>query len=34
MSRKLLEAGAEITPEQIADEAFDLRAAVKALQAS
>jgi hypothetical protein len=31
MSRKLLEAGATITPEQIADEAFDLRAAVKAL---
>ena len=29
--RKLLEAGAEIAPEQIADEAFDLRAAFKAL---
>jgi len=34
MSRKLLEAGATITPEQIADEAFDLRAAFKALQGS
>ena len=32
MSRKLLELGATISPEQIADEAFDLRAAVKALQ--
>ncbi|TCD13503.1 NAD(P)/FAD-dependent oxidoreductase [Oricola cellulosilytica] len=31
MSRKLLEAGAEITADQIADEGFDLRAAVKAL---
>ncbi|GAB4363943.1 MAG: FAD-dependent oxidoreductase [Oricola sp.] len=32
MSRKLLEAGAMITPEQIADPDFDLRAAMKALQ--
>ncbi|MFZ2103088.1 MAG: FAD-dependent oxidoreductase [Oricola sp.] len=32
MSRKLLEAGAEIAPEQITDPDFDLRAAVKALQ--
>jgi 3-phenylpropionate/trans-cinnamate dioxygenase ferredoxin reductase component len=33
MSRKLLEGGATITPEQIADEEFDLRATMKALQA-
>ncbi|WP_223478347.1 NAD(P)/FAD-dependent oxidoreductase [Oricola indica] len=32
MSRKLLEGGAMISPEQIADDAFDLRAAMKALQ--
>lgn len=31
MCRKLLEAGASITPEQIADTEFDMRAAVKAL---
>ena len=31
MSRKLLEAGVVITPEQIADPDFDMRAAVKAL---
>jgi 3-phenylpropionate/trans-cinnamate dioxygenase ferredoxin reductase subunit len=31
MSRKLLEAGAEITPDQIADEAFDLREVFKAV---
>jgi 3-phenylpropionate/trans-cinnamate dioxygenase ferredoxin reductase component len=31
MSRKLLEANADISPAQIADEAFDLRAAVKTL---
>lgn len=32
MTRKLLEAGAVIAPEQIADPEFDMRAAVKALQ--
>jgi 3-phenylpropionate/trans-cinnamate dioxygenase ferredoxin reductase subunit len=31
MSRRLLEAGAVITPDQIADEDYDMRAAVKAL---
>ena len=33
MSRKLLEAGAKITPDEIADDDFDLRAAFKAISA-